>query len=423
MPHSTITPWRARYSGFVFAAILVSVASVNSAHAQATRDDFSMRDGELIRRQVVWSLRAVDIPDHIAQPLDYDAFITNQNAAANAGAQTIVFDLFGFSEDGTSIDKAAARHFRNQISIINGRRFAAVIRVVGEDWPADPKTRQTLATTAGKTFKRTRAAVYLFEGDDCADLVKRFKQEAGQCVTAADEGGDITFVREVGDSTEKGIHYFLPFSKESLARYEAAARRPVELAPWTPDNSVLSKEERDEGFIALFDGKTFNGWSIMGDPAGWEVADGEIRFVRPGGGEVLSRNRYSDYVLRLEFKISDGGNSGVHVHAPRTARESRIGMESQIMGDFGVEPNVHCTGAIYDVIAPKGNWVKPAGEWNTLEITLNGSKFQNKINGKVAVEVDMDTHEKLRLRNREGFIGLQDHDNHVAFRNIRIKEL
>lgn len=405
------------------ALVFLGLTVAGTVAAQSPRDNYSLRDGELRRRYSAWHLRAVDIPDYIKPPFDADQFIIKSNRAANAGAQTIVFDLWGYSEDGSDIERDAIQKIRQAVDRMNDRRFAAVIRVVGEDWPAGPKARLALAETAGKLFHPMRCAIYYFEGDDSAELVKAFKKAEDRYITAARKGGDISFETDVPDPAEKNHHYLLPYGDEAIAAYEKASRLPVERKPWTPDNSVLSEQEREDGFIALFDGKTYNGWTITGDPSGWEIADGEVRFVHPGGGVILSRDRYADYILRLEFKISDGGNSGVFIRAPRIARQSRIGMESQIMGDHGREAHSHGTGAIYDVIAPKGNWVKPAGEWNTLEVKVDGDQFTNKINGKVAVDVNMNDVEKLRLRNRDGFIGLQDHSNPVAFRNIRIKPL
>ena len=81
------------------------------------------------------------------------------------------------------------------------------------------------------------------------------------------------------------------------------------------------------------------------------------------------------------------------------------------------------TAAIYDVMAPLVNAGKPAEEWNALEITLDGPLMKAVLNGEVVQDVNLDEIGELRTRLRRGFIGLQDHGNYVAFRNIRIRKL
>jgi len=78
---------------------------------------------------------------------------------------------------------------------------------------------------------------------------------------------------------------------------------------------------------------------------------------------------------------------------------------------------------VYDVLPPKLNAAKPAGEWNTLEIMFTGPMLKATLNGKIVQDVNFDEHEELKYRLRRGFIGLQDHAHYVAFRNIRIKKL
>ena len=98
-------------------------------------------------------------------------------------------------------------------------------------------------------------------------------------------------------------------------------------------------------------------------------------------------------------------------------------MEIQVMGDHGVTPTPNSTAAIYDVVPPAKNASKPAGEWNALEITLDGAKVKVVLNGEVVQDLNLDENEELKHRLRKGFIGLQDHGNPVSFRNIRLKRL
>jgi len=199
---------------------------------------------------------------------------------------------------------------------------------------------------------------------------------------------------------------------------------------WSAGRGGVSELERREGFAPLFNGKDLSGWVVPDDT--WAVKDGVIVCSGKPGGWLRSARQYANFILRGEYKISPKGNSGVFVRAPIVGRASRIGMEMQILDDYGKAPNKNSTGSIYDVIAPAKNMSKPAGEWNSFEITCNGRWVRFVLNGEKVVHVNLDdpainarlpeTH-KLYKRLRRGYIGLQNHSSHVEFRNLRIKEL
>jgi hypothetical protein len=220
------------------------------------------------------------------------------------------------------------------------------------------------------------------------------------------------------------VHFVAPGTNEGYAAFDRFMADPAELEPWTPDNSVLSEEERADGWISLFDGKTLNGWWIKGvNKKGFEVKDGAIVWAGPGADALYTHDRYGDFILRLEFRIAARGNSGLFLRGPRTGRSSKIGMEFQLFDDVDKAPDAHTTGAVYDVEPPLVGASKPAGEWNAIEIMLDGPIMKATVNGQVVQDRNLDEHDELRHRLREGFIGLQDHACHVAFRNIRIKKL
>jgi len=417
---------------------LFAVFLATEACAQTTKRNYSIRDGELYRRTRPNDLRAIVDKDLVAAPFNFDTFIYTIHDYAKMGINTIVFDLQGYNEDGTALDEEALENLYTAIYHMNWRYYSPVINILPDGTPDDAEWRKRAVETAADEFRRKRDVLYWIDGENAAELVELFKGTARGATVIAPEGGDVTLtetlpeetpsapvmvVGAVHDSPKEGIHYLLPAREDSLDRWETVSRLPAEREPWEPDNSVLSKEEREEGFIALFNGRNFDGWTITGDPAGWTIENGEIRFARRGGGVIAFRNRYDDFILRLEFKISEGGNSGVFLRAPRACRSSKIGMESQIMGDFGREPTDTSTGAIYDVLAPRANWSKPAGEWNQLEIMVEGDRYQSVLNGEIAIQVNLGDHPELKYRLKEGFIGLQDHSDPVAFRKIRLKEL
>ena len=196
--------------------------------------------------------------------------------------------------------------------------------------------------------------------------------------------------------------------------------------------------EDDSGFTALFDGKSLQGWTLVDKRGeGYGVKDGVIFCARGGGGNLLSDREFSDFVLRLEFKLEEGSNNGVGIRAPLDGRASTLGMEIQILeegaavaGKWGKLREAQFHGSIYDVIAAKRGALKKPGEWNSEEITARGRQVTVVVNGQTVLDADLNTVtnrqtlEKhpglLRDRGRIGFLG---HNDYVEFRNIRIKEL
>src|SRR5690606_5081957 len=145
-------------------------------------------------------------------------------------------------------------------------------------------------------------------------------------------------------------------------RYDALLATDDDRAPWSPDNSTLSDAERADGWIALFDGHSMSGWTgVNGMVSAFKAEAGELRYIGrlPDADDIRTTRRYDDFILKLEFQIGSGGNSGIFLRAPRTARASKIGMEFQIMGDHGQPAHRNGTGAVYDVVAPRVNALRP----------------------------------------------------------------
>lgn len=188
-----------------------------------------------------------------------------------------------------------------------------------------------------------------------------------------------------------------------------------------------------KGFVSLFNGVNLEGWGVVGPPC-WSVQDGVI--VCSGGTErtgwLRSNRMYRNFILRLEYRISPGGNSGIFLRAPHYGRSSRLGMELQIRDDGNTPPTNTCTSAVYSVVPPRVNPAKPAGEWNQVEITLKDRHLRVIWNGHLVHDIHLDdpalsanlprTH-LLYRRPNWGYIGLQNHRNLVEFRNIFLKEL
>lgn len=192
----------------------------------------------------------------------------------------------------------------------------------------------------------------------------------------------------------------------------------------------------DPGFVSLFDGKTLNGWQLVnGHGPGYVVQNGAIVCPADGGGNLFTDKQYSNFILRFDFKFEPGGNNGIGIRAPLTGDTAYSGMEIQVL-DHGhqkykgkIKPTQH-HGSVYDVIPAIAEALKPAGEWNTEEILVDGSKIKVTLNGKLITDADLSTvkdpavlKKHPGLLRKSGHIGFLGHGSLVEFRNIRIKEL
>lgn len=185
-------------------------------------------------------------------------------------------------------------------------------------------------------------------------------------------------------------------------------------------SSMAAEAPAEKGWISLFNGKDLSGWHLRDPkgPNGWSVADGVYVNTKPST-DIQTDAEYYDFLLHVEFKVSEGnGNSGVYL---------RDKYEVQIFNSYGKLPEDGGCGALYRRIAPAVNASKPAGEWQTYEITFIGQRLTVIHNGqKVLDNVDvgpMGTGAASKRPDGPGPLRLQgDHDS-VSFRNIRIRPL
>ncbi len=201
---------------------------------------------------------------------------------------------------------------------------------------------------------------------------------------------------------------------------------------------VMAKEQTN-GWKSIFDGETLNGWGATGNDEGWVVDDGSILCTVKGGQMLYSEEQYDNFILSLEYMSEPTVNSGVFIRWEDLQRPVQTGIEIQILDTHGKEPATkHCCGAFYDAQAPTRNVCKPAGEWNEMIITCDGSILAVEMNGEEIVRADLDEWDTphknpdgsrnkfgtaLKDFPRKGHIGLQDHGGKLWFRNIKIKEL
>ena len=203
---------------------------------------------------------------------------------------------------------------------------------------------------------------------------------------------------------------------------------------------MVSEQERVEGWVSLFDGKTLDGWKATGNPEGWTVEDGCILCRAEKGGYLYTEGKtFKNLALSLEFKHVEKANSGVFIRWTDLNDAVQTGIEIQILDTYGREPaTTHCCGAVYDLQPPTRNTCKPAGEWNHMVITARDNVIQVELNGEQIVDMDLNrwttpgqnpdgSPNKFKRAYKEmveeGYIGLQDHGGKLWFRELKVKAL
>ncbi|MCX7007043.1 MAG: DUF1080 domain-containing protein [Kiritimatiellaeota bacterium] len=215
--------------------------------------------------------------------------------------------------------------------------------------------------------------------------------------------------------------------------------------------NVLNDQEVANGWQLLFDGKTTANWRSLGSAefpkVGWKVADGALTVEKGGkGGDIITATSYKNFELVFEFKLTEGANSGLKYFVKPAAKPTEkhgLGCEYQVLDDdkhpdakLGRDGN-RKTASLYDVIpAPATKKIKPVGEWNLGRIIVNGKHVEHWLNGVKTVEYDRGSEAfaaavaKSKFAKQkdfglasEGHILLQDHNDEVSYRNLKIKAL
>jgi hypothetical protein len=201
---------------------------------------------------------------------------------------------------------------------------------------------------------------------------------------------------------------------------------------------AVAGAEAPAEFRDLFNGRDFDGWVMEGPPEGlthpdgrpvWSVKDGEIvcqgkrwSFLR------YDREAFADFTLHVEFLMARGCNSGVGIRTgpidladPQNTRPSCFCYEIQLLDDAGEPPTEHSTGSLYRYVAPAENPIRPAGEWNELEITCIGPRIRVVLNGRTIQDFDQTSLPATRDKPLSGNVCLQNHGHLIRFRNVRIR--
>ncbi len=188
-----------------------------------------------------------------------------------------------------------------------------------------------------------------------------------------------------------------------------------------------------EGFKSLFNGTDLTGWAGAAD--NYEVVDGAIRCKAGKGGVLHTKDEYSDFVVRLEFKVPPGGNNGLAIRYPGQGDTAYVGMcELQVLDNeapqYAKLDKRQYHGSAYGMAAAARGYQRPAGQWNYQEVTVKGSTITVELNGSIILNTDLSKITEYMANSphpgkdrTQGFFGFAGHGDAVSFRNVQIKAL
>ncbi len=239
--------------------------------------------------------------------------------------------------------------------------------------------------------------------------------------------------------------------REESAQNAESENRNVENT--SSSMNTLTAEEETEGWKLLFDGESKNGWHVYNkttDGSAWKVKDG-LLYLDPaqkqdgkvvGGGDIVTDEEYENFHLQLEWKLDSAGNSGVMFYVkeePQFERTYYTGPEMQVLDNNAHKDAKiikHRAGDLYDLISSHPETVKPAGEWNLVEIISNKGALEFRLNGSSVLKTTLwDDNWRAMIAGskfkdmpafgtfKNGRIALQDHGDPVWYRNLKIRKL
>ena len=209
--------------------------------------------------------------------------------------------------------------------------------------------------------------------------------------------------------------------------------RDIYIKELSADESAKLLAGDDDGFKSVFNGTDFTGWA--GPVQNYEVADGAVRCKPRNGGTIYVDEELTDFVVRLEYKVPEGGNNGLAIRYPGQGDTAYVGMTELQVLDDGSEKYAKLDkrqyhGSAYGMVASHRGYQRPVGEWNYQEVTVVGSTIKVEMNGSVILNADLSKVTEFMggkphpgMGRTSGFFGLAGHGDAVEFRNIRIKKI
>ncbi|TRZ42216.1 3-keto-disaccharide hydrolase [Robertkochia solimangrovi] len=239
---------------------------------------------------------------------------------------------------------------------------------------------------------------------------------------------------------------------DSLSKY--STKSPI---PPTYTKNHLTDQEKKDGWQLLWDGATTNGWrgaKLSNFPEkGWKIEDGILMVLEADGkeaadgGDIVTIEQFSDFELSVDFKVTEGANSGIKYYVDTEINKgegSSIGLEYQILDDerhpdakLGNHEGSRTVASLYDLIqANPDKPINPVGTWNTARIYSHDDHVEHWLNGVKVLEYERGSEDFKKLVSEskykvwpgfglleKGNILLQDHGNKVYFKDIKIKPL
>jgi Domain of Unknown Function (DUF1080) len=218
--------------------------------------------------------------------------------------------------------------------------------------------------------------------------------------------------------------------------------------PAPPADNTLTAAEQSEGWQLLFDGTSKTNWHSFNnktDGSGWKIADGSLTVDstnKTGRGDLVTNEEYENFDLKLDWKIDTAGNSGILFYVQEDKKYEHTfhtGPEMQVLDNArhsDAKIIKHHAGDLYDLISGSPETVKPAGEWNHIEIKSKDSTLEFYLNDSKIVTTKMwDADWKKMIAGskfkqwkdfgifKKGHIALQDHGDPVWYKNIKIRKL
>src|SRR5687768_15062890 len=202
-----------------------------------------------------------------------------------------------------------------------------------------------------------------------------------------------------------------------------------------------NESEAEDDWRLLFDGKSTGEWRGIGKPdfpsTGWQITNGcLVKLAKVYGGDILTREKFTDFDFQWEWRIASNGNSGVKYFITENPRYP--GHEYQLLDDVRARDPKSSTGSFYTIIAPpKDKPLNPPGQWNQSRIRVKGKRVEHWLNGKKIVEYDCGSEPVRQAAAQSKYrsvpnygakipnshILLTDHRDETWFRNLKIRRL
>jgi hypothetical protein len=200
-------------------------------------------------------------------------------------------------------------------------------------------------------------------------------------------------------------------------------------------NSLLAARDA-AGFTELINGRDLSNW--QGAVDNYEVKDGLVVCKTGKGGDLLTKDEYTDFILRCEFRLPPAGNNGIALRTPTGGHSSSDGLELQVIDSDGYNAKhpksplkpYQYHGSLYHCVGAKHGYLRPVGEWNYQEVEVRGQRIKVTLNGTKILDVDIDQFDRSQIEHppkgldqRTGHIGFAGHSDPVAYRSFKVKRL